>query len=143
MGAETHRSVTLTQAVVDAMLAHVQAGYPNEACGVLAGQDGQVVKNYPATNAAEQPDDFSIIGPPEMLRISDEIDQNDWTFFAYYHSHPQSQAYPSRRDIDYARYWPGTYYIIFSLRDRAHPELRIFSIAEDRSVTEHEVQITP
>jgi proteasome lid subunit RPN8/RPN11 len=141
--AETHQVVSLPRAVVDEMLAHVQAGYPNEACGVLAGSNGQIVKNYPAINAAEHPDDFSIIGPEEMLRISDEIDDQDWSFFAYYHSHPQSQAYPSSRDIDYARYWPGTYYIIFSLRDRAHPELRIFSVNQDRSVIEHEVRIEP
>jgi len=139
--AETSQSITLLRTVVDEMLAHVQAGYPNEACGVLAGANGRVVKNYPATNAAERPDDFSIVSPEELLRISNEIDRNDWTFFAYYHSHPQSQAYPSSRDIDYARYWPGTYYIIFSLRERAHPELRVFSIQQDRSVIEHQVQI--
>lgn len=143
MDAEAHQLVKLPCTIVDEMLAHVHAGYPNEACGVLAGVDGRVVKNYPTANAAEQPDDFSIIGPQELLRISNEIDQNDWTFFAYYHSHPQSQAYPSSRDIDYARYWPGTYYIIFSLRDRAHPEIRIFSIQQDRSVIEHQVQIEP
>ena len=141
MEAETSQSITLLRTVVDEMLAHVQAGYPNEACGVLAGANGRVVKNYPATNAAERPDDFSIVSPEELLRISNEIDRNDWTFFAYYHSHPQSQAYPSSRDIDYARYWPGTYYIIFSLRERAHPELRVFSIQQDRSVIEHQVQI--
>jgi hypothetical protein len=60
--AEAHQIVTLSRTVVDEMLAHVQAGYPNEACGVLAGLNGQVVKNYPTANAAEQPDDFSIIG---------------------------------------------------------------------------------
>lgn len=143
MDVETHKVVSLSRAVVDEMLAHVQASYPNEGCGVLAAFNGQIVKNYPATNAAEHPDDFSIIGPEEMLRISTEIDDQDWSFFAYYHSHPQSQAYPSSRDIDYARYWPGTYYIIFSLRDQAHPELRIFSVNQDRSVIEHEAKIEP
>ena len=143
MDAETPYVVTLPRAIVDEMLEHVLASYPNEGCGVLAGENGQIVKNYRVTNAAEHPDDFSIVDPDEFKLISKEIDDSDWSFFAYYHSHPQSQAYPSSRDIDYAWYWPGTYYIIFSLRDRTHPEVRIFSVNQDRSVIEHEVRIEP
>src|SRR5437762_4242048 len=55
--------------IYDEMLAHVVAGYPNETCGLLANKDGRVVKNYPAINAAEHPDDFSEISPEDLLRI--------------------------------------------------------------------------
>ena len=143
MDAETPQVMRLPRGIVDEMLVHIQAGYPNEACGVLAAGNGQIVKHYPATNAAEHPDDFSIIGPQEAVSINNEIDQNDWNYFAYYHSHPRSQAYPSSRDIDYAGYWPGTLYIIFSLRDLDHPEIRAFSIHRDRSISEHQIVIAP
>ena len=53
------------------MVAHIVAGYPDEACGLLASKDGQVVKNYPTANAAEHPDDFSIIDPEDLRRIFD------------------------------------------------------------------------
>lgn len=144
MDSATPQVIILPRAVVDAMLAHVQADYPNEGCGVLAGADGRVVQHYPATNAADTPETFSLIGSQELLNIAQDIEEvHDWTYFAYYHSHPRTPAYPSPRDIDHSQDWPGMLYIIFSLRDQAHPEMRVFSINRDRSVTEHQVQIEP
>lgn len=135
-GETNKQTVRLPRVVFEAMLAHVQAGYPNEACGVLAGANGQVVKHYPAANASDTPETFSEIGSRELLAIWDEIDTHDWDVFAYYHSHPQTPAYPSPRDIALAQGWPGTCSLIFSLRDRQQPELRAFLIPADRSVLE-------
>ncbi|HEX6779988.1 MAG TPA: Mov34/MPN/PAD-1 family protein, partial [Ktedonobacterales bacterium] len=113
MDAETPHVVTLPRAIVDEMLEHVQASYPDEGCGVLASVNGQIVKNYRVANAAERPDDFSIIGSEDAVDINNDVYDNDWDYFAYYHSHTQTEAYPSPRDIEYAHYWPGSYYIIF------------------------------
>ena len=143
MDADTPPVIVLPRDVFKAMLAHVQAGYPNEACGVLAGADGRVVRHYPATNASDTPETFSEIGSRELLRIAQEIDDNDWTFFAYYHSHPRTPAYPSPRDINLSQGWPGTLYIIFSLRNQGQPEMRVFTITSTRAVIEHQVQIEP
>lgn len=143
MDTDTPPVIHLPRVVVEEMLAHMRAGYPNEACGVLAGANGRVVKNYPATNASDTPETFSEIGSRELLSIAQEIDDNDWTFFAYYHSHPRTPAYPSPRDINLSQGWPGTLYIIFSLRNPEAPEMRVFSINSARVVTEHQTQIEP
>lgn len=143
MNTETPAVITLPRAVYEAMLAHLQADYPNEGCGVLAGADGRVVKHYPAVNASTTPETFSEIGSRELLTISLEIEDNDWTFFAYYHSHPRTQAYPSPRDINLSQGWPGTLYIIFSLRNQDQPEMRVFTITSNREVIEHEVRLEP
>ncbi len=133
--------IRLPRAVFEAMRAHVQAGYPNEACGVLASAGGQVVKHYPATNVSETPETFSEIGSAELLAIWQEVDARNWDFFAYYHSHPQTPAYPSPRDILLAQGWPGTFSLIFSLRDPQRPELRGFLIAADHSITEYPIAL--
>jgi proteasome lid subunit RPN8/RPN11 len=140
---DTAPVIVLPRDIFKEMLAHVQAGYPNEACGVLAGANGRVVKHYPATNASDTPETFSEIGSQELLSIAQEIDDNDWTFFAYYHSHPRTPAYPSPRDINLSQGWPGTLYIIFSLRNQEQPEMRVFTITSARAVIEHQVQIEP
>jgi proteasome lid subunit RPN8/RPN11 len=140
---DTAPVIALPRKVFEEMLAHVQAGYPNEACGVLAGANGRVVKHYPASNASDTPETFSEIGSQELLSIAEEIDDNDWTFFAYYHSHPRTPAYPSPRDINLSQGWPGTLYIIFSLRNQEQPEMRVFTITSARAVIEHPVQIEP
>ncbi len=141
METNTPPVITLPRAIVDAMLAHLQADYPNEGCGVLAGHNGRVVKHYPAVNVSDTPETFSQIGSQELLNIHLEIEDNDWTPFAYYHSHPRTQAYPSPRDIKLSQGWPGTLYIIFSLRNPEAPEMRIFSIDSALTVTEHQVKI--
>lgn len=123
------------------MLEHVKVAYPNEACGLLASKDGQVVKNYPTANAAERPDDFSEISPTDLLRISYEIDEYDGEMYAYYHSHPITEAYPSKRDIAWAKR-NKLYYIIFS--HRCYPEApyaRVFAINEDDTVVEGELEL--
>jgi len=123
------------------MIVHVVAGYPNETCGLLASKDGQVVKNYPTANAAEHPDDFSIIDPEDLRRIFDDIDTYDGQDYAYYHSHPKSEAYPSRRDIEFARY-NKLYYIIFSHQYYPEPPYaRVFLINDDDSVVEGKIEI--
>ena len=138
--------VTLPRAVYDAMLAHVRAGYPDEACGILAGDapGGAITAHYPARNAAadvgDDPATFSIIAGPDLLALINAIDANDWVVFAYYHSHPRTPAYPSPRDIHYAGNWPGTYYLIFSLADLDRPILRAF-LVEDGAVREDGITI--
>lgn len=132
--------VRIPQAIYQDMLAHVIAGYPDEACGALGSKQGTVVKNYPTANAAEHPDDFSIISESDIVRIYNDIDDYDGEMI-YYHSHPHSEAYPSPRDIEWARQ-SGYLYIIFSLR--LHPEppyARVYSIDGAGNITEGRVAI--
>ena len=130
----------LPRGVLAEMLAHVAAGYPDEACGVLAGASGRVARHFPAANASATPRTFSEIGPRELLAIWNAIEDRDWQMLAYYHSHPASPAYPSPRDVLWSRGWPGTFYIIFSLADPAHPIVRAFQI-EGEAIHEYRIDV--
>ncbi len=122
------------------MLAHVDAGYPDEACGVLAGMDGHVTRHFPAANASDTPRTFSEIAPGELLNIWNDIDAHDWQMLAYYHSHPHTPAFPSPRDVLWSHGWPGTFYVIFSLADREHPVVRAFLI-EGETIHEYRIEV--
>lgn len=140
MVAEAPFVVRVPTAIYDEMVAHIVAGYPNEACGALGSVDSRVVKNYPTANAAEHPDDFSIISESDIVRIYHDIDTYDGDMI-YYHSHPQSEAYPSARDIEWAKR-SGYLYLIFSHRHYPEPPYaRIFAIAADGSVSEGQIDI--
>lgn len=139
MVADTGFVVRIPETIYQEMVAHVVAGYPNEACGALGSVSNEVVKNYPTENAAEEPDDFSIISEADIVRIYNDIDEYDGDMI-YYHSHPQSEAYPSARDKEWAKR-SGYLYLIFSLQYRPEPPYaRIFSIAPDGSVTEGKIE---
>ncbi|HYK84087.1 MAG TPA: M67 family metallopeptidase [Ktedonobacteraceae bacterium] len=133
--------VRIPVAMYEEMVAHVVAGYPNETCGLLASKGGRVVKNYPTANAAEHPDDFSEIAPQDLLNISYDIDEYDGEMYSYYHSHPQSEAYPSQRDKDWAKR-NKLYYIIFSHQFYPEPPYaRVFLVQDDETVIEGKIEL--
>ena len=133
--------VRIPMAMYDEMLAHVVAGYPYETCGMLASKDDQVVKNYPTANAAEHPNDFSEISPEDLLHIAYDIDEYDGEMYSYYHSHPKSEAYPSPRDIAWAKR-NKLYYIIFSHQlYPGPPYARVFLVHDDDTVIEGKIEL--
>jgi [CysO sulfur-carrier protein]-S-L-cysteine hydrolase len=141
MVAETSFVIRIPASLYEEMVAHVSAGYPNETCGALGSKGDLVVKNYPTANAAEHPDDFSEIGSQDLLRILYDIDEYDGDMI-YYHSHPKSEAYPSARDIDWAK--RSSYlYLIFSHQYYPKPPYaRIFKITPDGAVIEGKVVVS-
>ncbi|MBV9021916.1 MAG: M67 family metallopeptidase [Ktedonobacteraceae bacterium] len=131
--------IRIPETIYAAMVAHVSAGYPNEACGALGSKDDLVVKHYPTANAAQHPDDFSEIAPQDLLRISYDIDEYDGETI-YYHSHPHSEAYPSPRDIEWAKR-SGYLYLIFSHQHSPEPPYaRVFAIDSSGNVTEGSIE---
>ncbi len=132
--------VRVPRALYNEMQSHIVSAYPNEGCGALGAVDGLAVKNYPTANAAEHPDDFSIIGEADLVRIYNDIDAYDGEMI-YYHSHPVSEAYPSQRDKDWAKV-SGCLYLIFSHRFYPQePYARIFSVQSDETVIEGKIDI--
>jgi proteasome lid subunit RPN8/RPN11 len=113
---------------------HCLAAVPNEACGMLAGNDGSVEKVYCMKNA--KPDtEYYEMDPEEQFRVMKDIRDSGLKMSGLFHSHPHSQAYPSSVDVNQA-YWPGTQlpnypdavYVIVTLMDREKPVARGFTI---------------
>ncbi len=76
-----------------------------------------------------------------MLALYREADDNDEEIVVIYHSHTETEAYPSRTDIAYAGE-PGAHYVLVSTREEIAPttELRSYRII-DGVVTEEPVVI--
>ena len=133
---------------LDEMVEHGLAGFPNEACGLLAGKEGRPVKFFPIRNADASTSSYRF-DATEQNRASNEIDDEGWEVLAIFHTHTHSEAFPSKTDREKA-FWPGetkllifptAYYLVMSLSDRAKPVLRAFRIDEDGDVTEEPVVI--
>lgn len=114
----------------DQIIEQALAEYPNEACGMLAGNDGIPTKIFRMTNAEHSPVIYRM-EPTEQLRVFNEMDEAGIELVAIYHSHTRSPAYPSSTDVQLA-YYPESVYLIVSLRDRDHPELRGFKIVDGK-----------
>jgi proteasome lid subunit RPN8/RPN11 len=128
----------LDQVFVDEMVAHGLAGFPNEACGLLAGKEGRPVRFFAMTNKDASPVTYRL-DPKEQLRVFDEMEDEGLDLLAIFHTHTHSEPYPSETDRTQA-FYPEATYLVMSLSDRANPTMRAFRI-EDGDVSEEELEI--
>jgi proteasome lid subunit RPN8/RPN11 len=122
----------------DDMIAHAREEAPNECCGILAGKDGRVLQLYRATNAEQSRYRYNI-DSQDLFRIHRECEERGWQFVGIYHSHTESEAYPSPTDVRLA-FWPEALYFLVSLRDSESPTVRAYRIV-DGQVSEEELEI--
>jgi proteasome lid subunit RPN8/RPN11 len=130
--------------MVEALVVHARAEYPNEACGIIGGSaphsaGGHANRWFPARNAYASPLRFTI-DSQDLLRIYTTIDDADEAVWAIVHSHVRSPARPSPTDVGRASDWPGALWILISLAD-AEPDIRAWRIT-DGEVHEVVLEVT-
>jgi len=128
----------LSKSQADELIEHSKKDSPNEACGILAGKDGKVEKVYLMTNADRSSATF-FMDPGEQLKVIKQIRNLGLDMVGIYHSHLQSEAYPSAHDVELA-YYPEVSYVIVSIRNKDNPSIRSFKI-RDGQISEEEVKI--
>lgn len=141
--------LTLPAAVRDEVVAAALAGYPLEACGLLAGRvrpdpadpavplDAEVVAAHPAANAAASSRVYTV-EPRDLLRADRAAEDAGLALVGVWHSHTHTDAHPSPTDVAQAPD-PGWWYVLVSLRD-VEPVVRAYRI-RDGSVVEEPVAV--
>ena len=114
------------------MVAHAREEAPLEACGILASQNGRVVRIYQARNADQSSTRYRM-DPQDQFEIFQDVQDRGLEIWGIYHSHPSTEAYPSATDVRLA-YYPDAYHFIVSLAG-AEPVIRVFRI-DSAEVTE-------
>jgi proteasome lid subunit RPN8/RPN11 len=120
------------------MAEHGLREFPNEACGLLAGRDGEPVRFFAMKNLDASPVSYRL-DPKEQLNVFDEMDDEGLDLLGIFHTHTHSEAFPSETDTKLA-FYPDAYYLVMSLSDREHPVLRAFRILEGE-ITEEELKV--
>jgi proteasome lid subunit RPN8/RPN11 len=142
MKPEVTMNLEISQGFVEAILTQSRAEYPDESCGVILGPVGsdRALRIKPMVNAAHSPT-FYEFDPKDLLALYREVDDQDEEIVVIYHSHTDTEAYPSRTDIAYAGE-PGAHYVLVSTREEIAPkaEFRSFRILNG-VVTEESVEI--
>jgi proteasome lid subunit RPN8/RPN11 len=144
-------SVSLPVGIVQALIDHARAEYPNEACGVLIGdrhaaEGGVALRWAPTRNEAASPFRYRV-HPDDLLRLTIETDDADEVFWGIVHSHVRSPAVPSPTDIGAATYPDALYLLVSLAEDQAdaatgRPSVRAWRIV-DTAIHEVELLVTP
>ena len=136
----TAMTLQIERPFLNQLLAHLQAEYPLEACGILAGKRGEVTGLYPIENILQSRTAYEM-NPQQQLAAMLDIEEHGWEMLAIYHSHPGGPEIPSPTDIAQA-YYPDTIQLIVSLQQRERPSIRAFTIV-DKQVAEVEIVVQP
>lgn len=130
-------SIRIPALLVQELIDAARAGFPNEACGIIAGdrplaEGGQATRLHVLRNAAESPYRY-LIDPDQQLATFLAIDDADEVAWGIFHSHITSPAMPSATDVGLA-FYPDSLYVLCSLAGEV-PEVRGWWI-RDGQVTE-------
>ena len=120
------------------MISYARDEAPREACGILAGKSGRVLRIYRTRNADRSPTSYRL-DPDQQLRVFKDIEDRGLELIGIYHSHPSSPAVPSDRDVEQAHY-PEVSYILISLADPAEAQVSAFRITTE-GVTEEDLVV--
>ena len=121
----TQQTLYLPRPLVNKMLAHAQQHDDVEVCGLI-GSDKQGNKNYyPIDNVSNNPNCQFLMDAPQLISAMRKMRDRGQELFAIVHSHPTSNAMPSRLDIEESSY-KDALYIIISLNTKGVLEMRAF-----------------
>ena len=125
-------TAALPAGMLQEIIDHARAGYPNEACGLVIGtrpasEGGRALRFVGTRNAAASPYRYEI-DSQELLRLTVETDDASETFWAIVHSHTHTPARPSPTDVGLA-FYPDALYVVVSLAD-SPPDVRAWRILD-------------
>lgn len=136
-------TLILRQAIVDVLAAQAGATYPDECCGIIIARDGideaVAVTNVQNELHAADPSQFprsartAYTMGAEAAPILIAADRGTVELRAFYHSHPDHEAYFSEEDRHQAfggwdePSYPNTAQIVLSVRNRRAGTIKAFA----------------
>ena len=133
--------IRMDRNLYDEMAAYTKEHLPEEACGLIAGEEtdgGRLVKKiYYLTNTDHAEDHFSM-DPKEQLAAVKDMRAEGLKPLGNWHSHPESPSRPSDEDIRLS-FDPHASYMILSLMAQ-NPVLNSFHV-ESGTVTKEDLRI--
>ena len=139
--------IIIKQDDFDRIYEHSLKERPNEACGLVAGEDREdgvreIRKVYILTNTDHTNEHFTI-DPKEQLQAIKDMRANGLKPLGNWHSHPESPSRPSEEDKRLANDSKASY-LILSLMEEGKPVLNAFHIENaggEKTVRKEELEI--
>ncbi|MCX8029497.1 MAG: M67 family metallopeptidase [Brevinematales bacterium] len=124
--------------VYNQMIDWMKKNIPFEACGLLVGNGDTIDEFIPMNNIAKS-ETFFEMDPVELMNTLDKIDEKGKDFIAIFHSHPVTDPYPSKTDLDRNELIDHLIFVISSMKDGS-PTVKAYNI-KDKNVKEIGVTI--
>ena len=106
------QKIRLTESDKKVLSEHSENQKPNEACAILFGKDNQVSELFLAENIEESPVNFTISND-QLIEAYKIAEEKQLEVIGIFHSHPNSDAFPSNTDMKFMQSNPVVW-IIYS-----------------------------
>ena len=130
--------ISLSKGSMKKLIDAAENAYPEECCGLLVGSaeyvNNQLITRIipsPNLSSSDTRDSFEV-DPKIRLELMRNLSQakTDETIIGHYHSHPNSEALPSIKDISMA-YEPELTWVILAVHNGIVSETRAHMIFKD------------
>ena len=126
------------------MTAHAEAAYPEECCGFFFGNDSknrEIILARAVRNSKEGDKSRRFeISPADYREAESVARDRGLDLLGVYHSHPDHPAEPSEHDREVAM--PYFSYIIISVQEGKHDDIRTWQLNDHREFEEEELEVT-
>ena len=119
------RQYKITPSALEKMKAHLAGSYPDEGCGILAGDDsGSIEEVFSTVNGSvtERSTGHYEIDPLTMFELETKAEEKGYSILGFYHSHPDCPPMMSSEDKEYMI--PNMLYVIASVHKGKCGEIR-------------------
>lgn len=128
-----HSKIKIKAKVLDFILKHAEITSPQECCGFLYGQVGeirsvQLARAVPNSHPGDKKVRFTV-HPKDYIQAERFASASGMALLGVYHSHPRHPAVPSEEDLKFA-HW-GFSYIIVSLQEGISDRIRSWFLNSD------------
>jgi len=91
------QKIILSQSIKKILIQHAENENPNESCAILYGKDDTVSEVFLTENVEESPVNFTISNE-QLIQGYKIAEDKKLDVIGIFHSHPNSEAYPSNTD---------------------------------------------
>ena len=119
------QKIILSQADKKTLSEYAEKEKPNESCALLFGKDDHVSKIFLTRNIEESPVNFTISNE-QLIKGYKMAEDENMEIVGIFHSHPNSEAYPSNTDKKFMNINP-TVWVIYS---GVNKEFRAYMLLE-------------
>ena len=91
------QKITLSQSIKKILIQHAENENPNESCAILYGNGDTVSDVFLTKNIEESPVNFTISND-QLIKGYKIAEERKLDVIGIFHSHPNSEAYPSSTD---------------------------------------------
>ena len=112
--------IKIDKSAWDIMVDHARTCYPRECCGAMLGTEANGVRMVkaarPMRNAFEgAQEDTYVLDPQEQLAVEKEARAQGLSVVGIFHSHPDCDAYFSKRDLENSCPWYS--FVVLSIKN--------------------------